>query len=970
MMLQQQYIRQQRMRIVGNAPDGKQGNAPDGQQKSSATEKDTDRMISNNGMAAANAQQQQQQQRNSQNPQSNRGMSNVGIYRNGGGPPSYQDPRTSGVAASNHHQQRSSQDIDDEIALRMEQHSNALNTAARSRSATERAFRTTPATSQKRATSNGRQRPATPSSVAQLFRAQGNGAQPERESKRNMKLSAAARNALGPMEDGRGMVRPHKDSSLLEVPARLRANAEKTSVSRAQRRQQELAALQTRLQQKPRRHSQDRQTSAAQGPKTPRGANAKTEAARIQPAAGIQTKDSHQAKLSSSKRREELQRQLRIQTERRKKEQQRSGKNARDARSTPTPNLAALARLQHRDVEYNQKQKTIHLQGPIEEHSGDYDRGANKDQGQRRSIWLLLLLSLLLILSGLALALVWQNSQTEGNEAKSIVEPSTGPPLPPSDDEAAPTVGATTAPVAAPTPDKTTIPNAWQRQVDQMIRRVTLNESVFDVAATPQAMALDWMLYKDLLDYSIVAERVIQRYALAVFYFATNAGKSWTKDDWLRGDECQDGEWYGLNCDENNKVRAIAFDDEGLSGLIPDEVGLLTELQNFIVKNHNDLRGPIPATIGNLSALKQLGLYGNNLSGSIPSDVTNAYGLRYINLENNRLSGSIPTTIERLTELETLVLSNNMLQGKFPTSQLSKTGVKHISLSNNRLIGGLDGSIQNFQSLQSLLVDNNQMIGTIPNEIGSVSTLTNLDLSHNELAGTMPETIGRLRRLKSLALNNNGLGGSLPRGMGVLVNLENMNLSANEFSGTIPNISNLAQLKYLYLSENRFTGTFPEAIQQLLNVEVIFLSSNKFGGQIPAGINRLSNSVRGLYLSDNKFIGAIPFALCDFFGLEALFLDANQLTGKVPTCLGQLSELRQLYLFDNSLSGQIPAEIEDMNKLNELGLERNDFTGNVPAGICNGNDIEIWADCNAQSDGGLSVQCSCCDVCCPSSGCT
>jgi hypothetical protein len=79
--------------------------------------------------------------------------------------------------------------------------------------------------------------------------------------------------------------------------------------------------------------------------------------------------------------------------------------------------------------------------------------------------------------------------------------------------------------------------------------------------ATPQGMAFDWIVNADpagLDPCTADATRVVQRYALAAFYYAT-VGDEWTDNaGWLTGpDECQD--WTGIACATSGAVTSVVL---------------------------------------------------------------------------------------------------------------------------------------------------------------------------------------------------------------------------------------------------------------------------------------------------------------------------------------------------------------------------------------------------------------------------
>jgi len=245
--------------------------------------------------------------------------------------------------------------------------------------------------------------------------------------------------------------------------------------------------------------------------------------------------------------------------------------------------------------------------------------------------------------------------------------------------------------------------------------------TVFDNAISPQRLALDWMLQDpytlDLVDDD---NRLVQRFALAVFYFATNGPTSWkleNRDSWLLSStECPWGitlGGYNVEC-TNDVVDDISLWNDGLFGTIPGEIALLNSLTRLV-------------------------LFQNNLEGTIPTEIGLLSSLTVLSLDSNRLDGSIPTEIGPLTSLTSLALHQNNLEGAIPTEIGLLSSLKNFVLASNNLEGG------------------------IPTEIGLLSSLTNLDLSRNAtLSGRVPTELGNLSNLERLYLYDSQLTGSIP----------------------------------------------------------------------------------------------------------------------------------------------------------------------------------------------------------------
>jgi hypothetical protein len=83
---------------------------------------------------------------------------------------------------------------------------------------------------------------------------------------------------------------------------------------------------------------------------------------------------------------------------------------------------------------------------------------------------------------------------------------------------------------------------------------------------------------------------------------------------------------------------------------------------------NNQLTGPIPPEIGNLTNLTYLDLRVNQLTGSIPSEIGNLTNLTRLWLQENQLTGEIPETICNLVENNCFIfIFNNQLCPPYPS---------------------------------------------------------------------------------------------------------------------------------------------------------------------------------------------------------------------------------------------------------------------------------------------------------------
>ena len=139
------------------------------------------------------------------------------------------------------------------------------------------------------------------------------------------------------------------------------------------------------------------------------------------------------------------------------------------------------------------------------------------------------------------------------------------------------------------------------------------------------------------------------REALVALYNATN-GENWRyNDNWLS--DAPLGEWYGVNTNDDGRVRALDFNGNGngngngLSGEIPAELGSLSNLE-YLNLSFNSLSGEIPPELGSLSNLEWLILGANDLSGEVPPELGSLSNLTVLDLAGNQLSGCVPSSLE------------------------------------------------------------------------------------------------------------------------------------------------------------------------------------------------------------------------------------------------------------------------------------------------------------------------------------
>lgn len=242
-----------------------------------------------------------------------------------------------------------------------------------------------------------------------------------------------------------------------------------------------------------------------------------------------------------------------------------------------------------------------------------------------------------------------------------------------------PTFVPTSFPTYAPTSEPTI-----QCNMDEVERHSSILkqlESISDATdlrrtTTPQGKAVDWLVFEDPSYLCADDIHLIQRYVLAVLYYSTGGDETWltcSKTEDI-ANACVIGErylsnyhecvWSGIGCNADNFVTKIAFEENGLSGTIPSEIGALHTLKTIRMER-GQLSGPIPETIGALTDLEKLDMDYNKLWGTLPSSLQYLSNLKLIDVNHNDLSGSIDV-LSGLSNLFFIQLQSNFFSGTVP----------------------------------------------------------------------------------------------------------------------------------------------------------------------------------------------------------------------------------------------------------------------------------------------------------------
>ena len=183
--------------------------------------------------------------------------------------------------------------------------------------------------------------------------------------------------------------------------------------------------------------------------------------------------------------------------------------------------------------------------------------------------------------------------------------------------------------------------------------------------------------------------------ALSALYVSTN-GDNWnTNSGWdttTVPSLSQLGKWYGVDL-QLGLVNILSLQDNNLRGMLPAELGELSSLM-WLFLCCNSLSGTIPGELGSLSRLTRLYLHDNSFFGMIPAELGNLSQLQYLDLANNSLSGTIPDELGNLSQLRWLRLRDNALTGRLPRSFMQLANLQQLHFGGQALCAPADDAFQ------------------------------------------------------------------------------------------------------------------------------------------------------------------------------------------------------------------------------------------------------------------------------------
>mmetsp|Transcript_19634 Transcript_19634/g.39038 ORF Transcript_19634/g.39038 Transcript_19634/m.39038 type:complete len:347 (+) Transcript_19634:27-1067(+) len=215
--------------------------------------------------------------------------------------------------------------------------------------------------------------------------------------------------------------------------------------------------------------------------------------------------------------------------------------------------------------------------------------------------------------------------------------------------------------------------NLTDAERDAQIREILGKVSTV-VRNSPQEEALDWIISEDIRFLCPNDPSIVQRYAVATFYFSTD-GRNW-KDQGTALSSESECSWKGalddnekpswsFICENNYTFSVLSIDSNNLRGTLPKELGLFSGLEQINIDD-NIIGGPLPVEIGQLKRLKRIDVDNNSFTGTLPIEIFTLPEIIVLDMNSNNFSGTISGDIKNLGNLEFMDISDNSFDGSLP----------------------------------------------------------------------------------------------------------------------------------------------------------------------------------------------------------------------------------------------------------------------------------------------------------------
>ncbi len=321
----------------------------------------------------------------------------------------------------------------------------------------------------------------------------------------------------------------------------------------------------------------------------------------------------------------------------------------------------------------------------------------------------------------------------------------------------------------------------------------------------------------------------------------------------------------GVKVHSNGRVALLSLGEFNIKGAMPAAIGNLTALVELYLGTHNDVNGSYvnqmagKALAGKLSTdrIKMGKAYLREINGNPYESLSQPLRRAYADL-NLPIPGDLPLD-KQLTPDQ---ISPRPMPNKWTKSPQTRADVEAGTYTNG--LTSLPEEIGNLTNLQTLMIANGKL-KTLPAGMKKLTSLTDLEIYNCQDMTEFPLVLAEMPALVSLNISSN------PQ------------WTAAEFYKGIDALANGASAKLLQLfyANSGNLEEIPESIKNMTKLGLISFISNKITKIHPFGADLRPIQL----LMDNNKIKEIPVGadglFCGFDGMEDMSFSYNELT-EVP----------------------------------------------------------------------------------------
>ena len=255
-------------------------------------------------------------------------------------------------------------------------------------------------------------------------------------------------------------------------------------------------------------------------------------------------------------------------------------------------------------------------------------------------------------------------------------------------------------------------------------------------------------------------------------------------------------QWKGVSTDAYGRVTNLDVVAGG-SGPLPRSIGQLSALRRLqlgpVGYESFAEYGPgpngflVPDSLADLAQLETLILNGQSLTDGLVVALSRLANLRWLSLNETGITSPLPPEWSALRHLEVLDLCPVQVSGHLPPSWSGMTSLKRLNICSPNLEGPLPAAWAQLANLKWLRLGGTGITGPLPPEWSKLRHLEVLSVgSDSPNLGRLPAVWSQLTNLRLLSLNGTGISGRLPPEWSALRSLEKLNLCKTGVRGHVP----------------------------------------------------------------------------------------------------------------------------------------------------------------------------------------